>query len=618
MGEKGKGVLLGIWMGFSIGACIAFCQCACAIVSCDDSMGSSDLFLSVAVCTIIGAIVGLFVGHNKEVEANKEKERRAEEQRQIYQKEAQIRQNKKKQENIKAWLMYYENVYDEIMKNVVSLDYEIDYAAKYAEMDSKNTTENDYQIRKGYIEAKNKHIGMLHELIRDSLSETSDFADVRLIYVLKAIKCLKLISPEEAEYADDAYEKIKKLGASTREPLQTIHFISYGEVEPSFLNEDFMFEMEKSADATLDSFEKVNEGITDGTCYSVVTNYPDEFFKRVSELMWYYASKKPFEVDKFERTLKLYERYTVYRFNPDGTNEFEVCKVEELLARIYSKKNLGGEGTARQEVDFINKWIDGNLILKQELKYNIDQNQEIYALPSGLAWMELYDMELSVLRKLVEDGVNLTEELQTRLRFLESGGKADIKIYTGVPSDVFGYDSSAIEWGKNEFEVYFRKIANKRIVPEYSLALERWTKTLPLVKGQRISQNAMHTAFIDMVNDFDGEIICSKVRGEAVNLSNVINEEASLFQFTSERNRCVSMLFSCEKYGRNLNIEILTLFTPDKELGFEQLEKYCAAIKGNFYVNSFRETILQTVDEALKVKETMYGDVTSTMSNIYD
>ena len=55
-------------------------------------------------------------------------------------------------------------------------------------------------------------------------------------------------------------------------------------------------------------------------------------------------------------------------------------------------------------------------------------------------------------------------------------------------------------------------------------------------------------------------------------------------------------------------MDIFTLFTPDVELDFEELERYCLAIKDNMYVESFRESILQVVDEAIKVKQTVYDD----------
>ena len=606
----------GAILGGAAGACVAFVQCGYAIVSCDQETEMTDLYATIGLFALVGAAIGFVVGilkFTEEIEKEKEEDLK--------------RQKEDEQNTINNWLKYYKDKFNHIIQIVASYEPDADFEGLYREIQSGNTSPELLkltQIKDGYEKIKNEHIGMLHNIIRDVLSETSKAGSARLLYVLKAIKCLKIINPVEAEYADAALEKIRNTVSAIDQPTLSIKFSSYGEVSPEFLNGQHFTEIAHIADKTLFDFESINNAIKDGTCETVAKNYPENFITGVCDLMWYYAAKKPFEVDKFDRTLNLFERYTVRTFDEnDDFNqkiEYKVCKVEEILAKVFSKKNVGGEGTAQQENEFISQWIEGSLILSKEGRYDVENNQELYALASGLAWMELYDMELNVLRKLVNAGVKLTEELQTRLNFLESGGKADVKIYTDVPKGIFAYDNSALEWGKKEFEVFFRKLANKKIVPEYSLAIERWTKTLPMVKGQKVSLEAMDNAFMDMVEDFDGEIVCSHVFGKAINLTNVNNENATLFTFTTERNRCVSMLFSFEKYGRNLNIEILTMFTPEKGLDADQLEKYCAAIKGNFYVNSFRETILQTIDEVIKVKEDMYGgttDIESPMDSIY-
>lgn len=44
-----------------------------------------------------------------------------------------------------------------------------------------------------------------------------------------------------------------------------------------------------------------------------------------------------------------------------------------------------------------------------------------YHFVSALAWMELYDIELMVLKKLVDLKVQLWEDAQERLKFLSSG-----------------------------------------------------------------------------------------------------------------------------------------------------------------------------------------------------
>lgn len=116
----------------------------------------------------------------------------------------------------------------------------------------------------------------------------------------------------------------------------------------------------------------------------------------------------------------------------------------------------------------------------------------------------------------------------------------------------------------------------------------------------------MEEEFIKLVGDFDGEVVVSKENARAINLANVEYKDSFIFRFTSERNRCISILFSSEKYGRNLNTTIITMFTPEAGLSNEQLKKYALAIKDNIYAQSFRESILQVVDEITKEKKTVY------------
>ena len=171
------------------------------------------------------------------------------------------------------------------------------------------------------------------------------------------------------------------------------------------------------------------------------------------------------------------------------------------------------------------------------------------------------------------------------------------------------FDSSTPEWTNKDFATFFRKISMKKVRIQYSLALMKWTKTLPLSSGQKISRNQLLDAFKNLIEDFDGEISCEVRNAAAINVSNVVFPNAILFTFNSQRNRCVDILFYCEKFGRNLNITIFTLFTPDEKLDFEELERYCLAIKdNNMYVESFRESILQVVDETIKMKQEVYDD----------
>ena len=110
------------------------------------------------------------------------------------------------------------------------------------------------------------------------------------------------------------------------------------------------------------------------------------------------------------------------------------------------------------------------------------------------------------------------------------------------------------------------------------------------------------------ISRVDGEVVTYTTTAKAVNLMNLEYKDAVIFKFTSERNRCIDMMFYCEKYGRNLNITIITMFSPDNTLTIDAAEKYCSAIKNNIYIDSFKESILQAVDAVVKERQSVYDD----------
>lgn len=316
--------------------------------------------------------------------------------------------------------------------------------------------------------------------------------------------------------------------------------------------------------------------------------------------MWYYADTTPFNVEKFDYARAAYNAFSAHVVNDEKEGELCFGNTEEVLVRLYAKSKMGGASTAKQEEPYVFAWLDDRI--------EAGDSESCFHLASGLAWLELFDMEQRVLKTLVAKQVQLTAELQERLGVLESGRTRNVRLFDVGASDDFAFDSSSVEWNANDFSVFFRKLTMKKAALSYSLALSKWTKTLPLKRGQRVSQQDIFAEFQDMVLDFDGEVTCSKVNAAAVDLANLRYEGATLFSFTSERSRCVSTLFSCEKYGRNLNVTMYTLFTPEDGLDISALERYATAAKSNIYMESFRESVLQSLDDVLKVEKSIYGD----------
>lgn len=623
----------GAGCGLGVGICLWFCQCACAIISCSDTDGSAILF-GIIFCTIIGTLIGLCVGLYEDEEEKKreqidrirrEHEENARKRQEELDREAAER--KRKAEATLRRIQQYERDVEDSFKQIYKK-----IACKEKTYDFNLAYESVFRLREQSYKENNIYKEKFETNFNDHLRHLND--NVRLCCfglnmavvnnAINSLNCLKIFN---GDIYNSTIETLEKTYNSISQTTNYIKFDSYGNCifpldnaeEREYLDSNIeMIEQKLKC-----SLKHVNDNET-GYFEGIINNLTSNFINEASRLMWYYANKKPFDVEKFEKAKELYDTYRINKlFIKNENNEYkelrlikehiyyirnikekedlvEIERIEKVLASIYAKNQVGGINAVKQDMKYVNFWIDRNIELKC--------TEECYTLASGLAWMDLYTIERDVLQKLVASGVQLTAEIQDRLRFLESGGTADVKIYQVEPTDEFIYDSSSSEWKAKEFDVFFRKIAMKNIKLNYSLAISKWTKTLPLASGQKVSQDSIYNEFLKMTEDFDGEVSCNRKTVRAVNLANLEYKNAAVFKFNSNRNRCISVIFSSEKYGRNLNITIITMFTPESGLEPEELKKYALAIKDNIYVESFRESILQAVDEVIKIKQTVYDD----------
>lgn len=468
--------------------------------------------------------------------------------------------------------------------------------------------------RQYYYYVLNKHQNKMISDIQDKIKVDAKGLHFSLdkMYFLKA-------SHQNDSRFDLAINKIKDFIEQAEESKPKYLIISnYGNCKLPLDNPQEMEYMNNNADNIikkleydLSCFSNNNNGYFDG----IVQHMNKDFIYNVAKVMWYYAVKKPFNVNKFEEARDLYNKYTLFDYDNDCDNDYDdddyepsensekykIGKVEEILAVIYVRKQIGGEGTVQQERKYIDSWTDAKIAEGNRTECSI--------FASGLAWLELYDIELNVLRKMVQHNLQLSPDLQERLSFLENGGTtSNVKVYEVEPQSTFIYDSSSENWNQNQFDTFFRKVGMKKIILNYSLSIFTWKKTIPLLNNKNTSMNVFYKKFQSMVNDFNGEVICTRTKAQAINLDNLSYPDTVVFQFTSKRNQCLSMLFACEEFGKNLNLTIITLFTPDNNIDIENLHKYATAIKSNIYVDSFRETILQIVDDVIQEKREIYDD----------
>lgn len=588
------GILVGAFYGFIIAA-----FGGCQIISCVSGI-DADAVAGIIIC--IGAIIGGVYGYFKDLEAKKENKIAR----------AKAAENAKKAK-LNAWYKKLTDHFHAITEKVYTYCGDLSIGDMYAPIWELGNVQTEEQARyeEVFYQELAKHINELRGFIDNNIFRPGYYG-VQLI--LNAVKCLREAYRGEEKF-NKAIDILTALCGNIDKQTYYIEFKQYGDCVLKVNEEGY--KIDERISRLYKKMESIYQSTKNaGEFYENLSSDLPNFIDYAAEMVWCRACEKPFNREQFDLAGLFLGGY-INKYIVDGKKAMcipalraqnnkscetfiEGVHVEWMLALIYANNLVGGKSLVNQQKKSIIEWVDNAVVLKNE--------QGAFLLASGLAWMGFFELERDVLRRLFEKKVNFEIEYQDRLNFLECGGTTNIKIYDIEKMDGFLFDSSSIEWNVDAFDLFFRKLEMAYKNLEYSLAITKWTKTLPLASGQKISEEQIKHAFAELVNDFEGEVIMKKDNAKALNLVNVQYKDSFIFNFRSERNRCVSMLFSSEKYGRNLNLTIITMFTPEKGVDNEQLKKYALAIKDNIYVQSFKESILQVIDEVTKEKQVIYDE----------
>ena len=604
------GCIVGAIGGAGVALAFDLFSCVCYIVTCgstDSGIGNSAILFFVIMGALVGGPIGIYNALEKEKQEKLEKQMR---------QDAAIK--KVVDSDYNAWCNNLKRYYDAIGRELYCNCNRESLSGFYnhiweLEKQKKGAKERPYE--QTFLKMWTDHVNQLRNIIDSNIKEPGYYC---LSMVYRSMLCLRNAYKGDSRF-DSVANVLEELLDKAQKRVYYIKFLQYGDCLINKGDSQLDSNLESRIKELIEKINnlRINARGNFGEYYENISPELSNIIDYAAELMWCVACKKPFDQDLFNKAALIFDKYTarcvvngycttwnyeneVYNSNDEELKCLLNINVEHLLALIYAKNSVGGANTVSKEKGRITEWLSESVELGFE--------EEGFWLASGLAWMGLYDLEKSVLRYLFDKKVKFDVEHQDRLSFLENGGNTNIKIFDVKEMEGFLFDSSAESWNRDAYDMFFRKLEMTHKSLEYSLMISKWTKTLPLASGQEISQSQVEEAFENLVKDFDNEIELKREPAKAVNLANVEYQSPFIFHFTSERNRCVTMLFSSEKFGRNLNISILTMFTPDKELNNEQMKKYALAIKENIYVESFRESICQVVDQLIKEKVTIYDE----------
>lgn len=469
-----------------------------------------------------------------------------------------------------------------------------------------------------YIESFKITLTNIENSYRSAINETLPHLQglYSLPTILGFLRCLRALYKNDEKF-DPAIDALKCFIAYTEKETYLIDFSEYGICNFKFDNitdyAKFDEETEELKDKITGMIAAMHKDL--GKYYENIPQiFAAEYIDLACELLWRTAVRKPFNQEYFKLTRGFFGAYTIrclvdnrYVLNKyaaeckkNGVKEriIRAEKVEYWLALIYAKNQIGGYNTVAQDKENILQWVT-------DMAY-LGKQEECFILASGLAWFELYELEKDVLSSLVSAKVNLSTALQERLTFLENGGNTNFVIYDVKEDDsIFPYDSSSIDWNSEAFDMFFRKLemAHKKL--NYSLAISKWKKTLPVSRGVTFDSGTLYKALSELLKDFENDnLTLARKIPKALNLADIEQEPSYVFHFDGKRNKCISVILICDKYGRNINLEFITLFTPEEGISYDLLKKYALAIKDNIYMESFREAVSQEVDEVTKAKKT--------------
>jgi len=504
-----------------------------------------------------------------------------------------------KSANLLAWETDLKKDIDAIKRLVYRTDIDSlkSSCLAFLEKNQKKQISNTYNIR--FDSEKQALITNLQDILQTYTFKERTNLDV----AISASVALKILTSDTGFEA--IIEKFRKILEQAGQFPLCIEFVSYGNCNLPFDNPSEMQKLEDNALQLLNHYDHVFTGLKKGEGFEAFENtmqmLDENIVYTLCLLMWYYAKHTPIDLESFKKARLFYQIVTIPGENGNIDDEVRnFATMEDLLATIYVRNLFDLETRKKEEEEYINSWITS--------KIELGEIDDCFTMCSGLAWINANEYEKNILLKLFSAQIQLPEHLQDRLTYLSSGKKSAVQLYRVEPSNLLLYDSSSSEWDIKDYDYLFYESNLKRIQINYSLAIESFSKVIPLQAGTKNIDARISNELTKLMSDYDGDVIRQVVSAKAINVVNDVIVDGNQFVFNIEQCPCASVLFLAEKYGRTLNVNLITLFKPDNNIDSTLVRSYVMSLKNNSYILSFRESLLQVMDDI----------VTESIGNIYD
>lgn len=312
-------------------------------------------------------------------------------------------------------------------------------------------------------------------------------------------------------------------------------------------------------------------------------NYKEAFkidYINVIKYLWFYAMKKPFEINEYNLAKKAYSMVF---------EEFQ--KSEILLSEIYYIKQLGSDNIINDKV--------------RDITRNRYSGSEFSILASMLMWVGAFTPEKTVLEHMVKQQYNLTPKQQTRLHALaNSTGNAPNS--HDVKSDInsFYIDISSISWEDEQYKAFFDNLAFQDKTLTYALAVRDEDRDLTIKKTVSIpNENDVLEKIRQMLKDEYGETATAELK-DTVAISGASRERIKGVFVSSSQCSHLGIIVYLIPIGHKLNIKFYSAFVPVSS-NMEELSQQALALKNNIspsattWEKSLKEIILLSIQRLL-------------------
>lgn len=286
---------------------------------------------------------------------------------------------------------------------------------------------------------------------------------------------------------------------------------------------------------------EVKRGLSDVLSTRNSGNYINSFridYIKVIQYTWFYAMKKPFDVNEYNSAVNAYKMVF---------GEYQ--KSEVLLSELYYIKQMGSDNVINDKIrEFVRNNRNGN---------------KLSILASALMWMGAFSAEKLVLEHMLKAQCSLTPKQQTRLHALaNSSGKAPNSHNVASNTQEMFIDISSLSWDDDAYNAFFDNLAFQDKALTYSLAVRDDTKDLMIKNPSSVpAENDVLASIKETLTNEFGNAAFAESKN-TVAISGTSRERMRGVFVTSRQCNYLGILVYLVPIGRKLNIKFYTLLVP--------------------------------------------------------